>query len=240
MLSLIVFLPLAGALLALLAGGRGDRPEREPLVRNVALAASLLTFAATLVLWWRFDPASADYQFVETHAWMPMFGIQYLDRCRRHQPVPGGADRLSDPAGAALVVGIGAQERQALLVLRARARDRHARRVRLDRPFPLLHLLGRDAHPDVFPHRDLGLRAPHLRRHQVHALHDGGQCPHAHRHHRSGVGLCRDERVAAPELQPARPLRLAALAADGELVLPGLCARLCHQGSALPVPHVAA
>ena len=30
------------------------------------------------MLWWRFDPASADYQFVETHAWMPMFGIQYL------------------------------------------------------------------------------------------------------------------------------------------------------------------
>jgi len=78
MLSLIVFLPLAGAILALLAGGRGDRPEREPLVRNIALATSLLTFAATLVLWWRFDPTSADYQFVETHAWMPMFGIQYL------------------------------------------------------------------------------------------------------------------------------------------------------------------
>ena len=55
MLSLSVFLPLAGALLALLVGGRGDRPEREPLVRNVALATSLLTFAATLMLWWRFD-----------------------------------------------------------------------------------------------------------------------------------------------------------------------------------------
>ena len=78
MLSLIVFLPLVGAMLVLLAGGRGDRPDREPLVRNVALASSLLTFAATLVLWWRFDPASADYQFVEKHAWMPMFGIQYL------------------------------------------------------------------------------------------------------------------------------------------------------------------
>jgi NADH-quinone oxidoreductase subunit M len=78
MLSLIVFLPLVGATLALLAGGRGDRPEREPLVRNIALATSLLTFAATLVLWWRFDPSSAEYQFVETRAWMPMFGIQYL------------------------------------------------------------------------------------------------------------------------------------------------------------------
>src|SRR5262245_51072286 len=78
MLSLIVFLPLAGALLVLLAGGSGDRQDREPAVRLVALAASLVTFAATLVLWWRFDPTSADYQFVEQHAWIPAFGIQYL------------------------------------------------------------------------------------------------------------------------------------------------------------------
>ena len=38
MLSLIVFLPLAGALLVLIAGGRGDRPDREPFVRTIALA----------------------------------------------------------------------------------------------------------------------------------------------------------------------------------------------------------
>ena len=38
---------------------------------------SLLTFAATLLLWWRFDPRVADFQFVERHAWMPAFGIQY-------------------------------------------------------------------------------------------------------------------------------------------------------------------
>jgi NADH-quinone oxidoreductase subunit M len=77
-LSLIVFLPLAGALLVLLAGGGGDRPDRERVVRTLALAVSLATFAVTLLLWWRFDPASADYQFVERHAWLPAFGIQYL------------------------------------------------------------------------------------------------------------------------------------------------------------------
>ena len=77
LLSLIVFLPLAGALLVLLAGGRGDRRDREPLVRNIALLTSLVTFAATLYLWWRFDPASAAYQFEERYAWMPGFGIQY-------------------------------------------------------------------------------------------------------------------------------------------------------------------
>jgi NADH-quinone oxidoreductase subunit M len=77
MLSAIVFIPLVGAVLVLLAGGRGDRPEREPLVRNLALAVSLVTFAATLLLWWRFDPQHADFQFVEQYAWIPAFGIQY-------------------------------------------------------------------------------------------------------------------------------------------------------------------
>src|SRR5512139_3457146 len=78
MLSTIVFLPLVGAILSLLAGGQGDRHDREPLVKAIALGTSIVTFAATLLLWWRFDPASADYQFVEQHAWIPAFGIQYL------------------------------------------------------------------------------------------------------------------------------------------------------------------
>jgi NADH-quinone oxidoreductase subunit M len=77
LLSLIVFLPLAGAILVLLAGGRGDRPDREPLVRNIALVTSLVTFAATLFLWWRFDPTSAAFQFEERYSWLPALGIQY-------------------------------------------------------------------------------------------------------------------------------------------------------------------
>jgi NADH-quinone oxidoreductase subunit M len=77
LLSTIVFLPLAGALLVLLAGGRGDRPEREGTVRAMALAVSLVAFAATLLLWWRFNPAEADFQFVEQRVWLPQFGISY-------------------------------------------------------------------------------------------------------------------------------------------------------------------
>jgi NADH-quinone oxidoreductase subunit M len=77
LLSIIVLLPVAGAVLALLAGGRGERPDREPLVRAIAFGTSLVVFAATLLLWWRFDPALADYQFVEKRAWMPAFGIEY-------------------------------------------------------------------------------------------------------------------------------------------------------------------
>jgi NADH-quinone oxidoreductase subunit M len=77
MLTAIVFLPLVGAILALVAGGRGDRPDREPLVRTIALATSIVTFAVTLLLWWRFDPTLAEYQFEETYRWIPAFGIQY-------------------------------------------------------------------------------------------------------------------------------------------------------------------
>jgi len=77
LLSTIVFLPLAGALLVLVLGGRGDRPDREPLVRGVAFVWSLVAFAATLWLWARFTPGSADFQFVERHEWLPQFGISY-------------------------------------------------------------------------------------------------------------------------------------------------------------------
>ena len=39
---------------------------------------SVLVFLETLLLWARFDPASADFQFVERHAWIPAFGISYF------------------------------------------------------------------------------------------------------------------------------------------------------------------
>jgi NADH-quinone oxidoreductase subunit M len=77
LLTVIVFLPLVGALLVFLAGGRGDRPDREGMVRTVALVASLVEFAVTLYLWTQFNPASAEFQFVERHAWLPQFGITY-------------------------------------------------------------------------------------------------------------------------------------------------------------------
>jgi NADH-quinone oxidoreductase subunit M len=71
-LTLLVLLPLAGSVLVLLTGR-----EREGLARQLALVVSLLAFAVSLVMWWQFDPASADYQFVERHAWLPDFGVSY-------------------------------------------------------------------------------------------------------------------------------------------------------------------
>ena len=74
LLTLTVLIPLAGALLVL-AAGRGE--GRDRLVQWIALGASLATLALTLALWYWFDPASADFQFVERRSWMPAFGITY-------------------------------------------------------------------------------------------------------------------------------------------------------------------
>ena len=38
---------------------------------------SLATFAVSILMWAQFDAASAEYQFVERHSWLPDFGISY-------------------------------------------------------------------------------------------------------------------------------------------------------------------
>src|SRR6185369_10963539 len=75
-LTSLVALPVAGAILLLFV--RGDEEQSAPVVRKIALVISLLVFAETLLLWMRFNPASGDFQFVERHAWIPAFGIEYF------------------------------------------------------------------------------------------------------------------------------------------------------------------
>jgi NADH-quinone oxidoreductase subunit M len=74
-LSSLVVLPLAGAVLILLVANRDG--SRDGLVRQIALGSSLVVFAVTLLMWARFDPALADFQMVERVAWIPAFGIDY-------------------------------------------------------------------------------------------------------------------------------------------------------------------
>ena len=75
LLTLLIAVPLAGACLVLLVPGRDE--ERAALVRQLGFGISLVVFALTLVLWWRFDPASPEFQFVEKVPWIPAFGIDY-------------------------------------------------------------------------------------------------------------------------------------------------------------------
>ena len=72
-LSLLVLLPFVGAVIAPILGRGG----RDQLVRQFALAVSLVTFALSIYLWVQFDANSAEYQFVERHAWLPDFGVSY-------------------------------------------------------------------------------------------------------------------------------------------------------------------
>src|SRR5580700_1177850 len=74
-LSSLIALPIAGAIL--LAFVRDDE-HNETLVRNITLVVSVLVFAETLLLWSRFNAGSAEFQFVERHAWIPVFGISYF------------------------------------------------------------------------------------------------------------------------------------------------------------------
>ncbi len=71
LLSLILALPALGAaVLAFLPA------ENRSLLRNVALAACLAAFAASLLLWTGFDPSTSNMQFVEDHAWFELGGFQ--------------------------------------------------------------------------------------------------------------------------------------------------------------------
>src|SRR3954462_2979721 len=73
-LTSLIALPIAGSILLL---ALPDHERNEALVRRVALIVSLLVFGETLLMWSRFNATSADFQFVERHAWIPAFGITY-------------------------------------------------------------------------------------------------------------------------------------------------------------------
>jgi NADH-quinone oxidoreductase subunit M len=67
-LSVTTFLPLLGALF--LMALRGDDESAARNARWVAMWTTLITFAVSLVLVWRFDPASPEFQFIEKKPWL--------------------------------------------------------------------------------------------------------------------------------------------------------------------------
>ena len=68
-LSVGTFLPLFGALLVMLLV-RGNERLARGTARWVALWTTLVTFAISLVMVWRFDASSAEFQFVEKLNWL--------------------------------------------------------------------------------------------------------------------------------------------------------------------------
>ena len=72
MVSLLVFLPVLGALYVLCVP-----KEQETRLRYAGLATALLTFVVSLGVLAGFDSQTADFQFVERYTWIEDFGIQY-------------------------------------------------------------------------------------------------------------------------------------------------------------------
>lgn len=73
-LSVTTFLPLVGALIVYLSRGDDEAARRNS--RWIALWTTLITFAVSVILVMRFDPSSADFQFVEKASWLAT-GITY-------------------------------------------------------------------------------------------------------------------------------------------------------------------
>jgi NADH-quinone oxidoreductase subunit M len=71
-LTLVTFLPVAGAVLLLFVPRRQDA-----VLRAGALVVTVATFVLSLRLYVGFDAASADYQFEEFARWMPGLGVGY-------------------------------------------------------------------------------------------------------------------------------------------------------------------
>src|SRR5437588_4103788 len=67
-LSLVTFLPVFGALIVYISRGDDEAGKRNS--RWIALWTTLITFAVSLMLVWRFDPSQPDFQFVEKAPWL--------------------------------------------------------------------------------------------------------------------------------------------------------------------------
>lgn len=72
LLSLITWLPIAGAAVVVALGTRA--PD---LVRPLSLLVALVTFALSLLLYAGFDATTAQMQFVEKTVWIEAFSIHY-------------------------------------------------------------------------------------------------------------------------------------------------------------------
>src|SRR6266436_5737628 len=72
-LSIILFTPLAGALLLLLIN-----KKNEDAIRWIANIVALIGFAVSVPLWFWYNADSGAFQFVERAPWIPSIGAEYF------------------------------------------------------------------------------------------------------------------------------------------------------------------
>ncbi|MDX2238177.1 MAG: NADH-quinone oxidoreductase subunit M [Hyphomonadaceae bacterium] len=77
LLSIMTFLPAAGALLIMAArwSASGDNPGLDRGVKLMALIVTIAAFIVSMIILAGFDPAAPGYQFVERTPWA--FGVSY-------------------------------------------------------------------------------------------------------------------------------------------------------------------
>ncbi|MDD5772788.1 MAG: NADH-quinone oxidoreductase subunit M [bacterium] len=73
-LSILTFLPLAGACLVLLFIPK----DKEELIRKITLVISLVELILAVFLVYEFNPGKIEMQFVEKLPWIPSVGIEYF------------------------------------------------------------------------------------------------------------------------------------------------------------------
>src|SRR6476661_3657178 len=72
-LSIILFTPLVGAALLLFVG-----KQNENAIRWIANVFAFLGFVVSVPLWFWYNPANAEFQFVERAPWIPSVGADYF------------------------------------------------------------------------------------------------------------------------------------------------------------------
>jgi NADH-quinone oxidoreductase subunit M len=72
-LSLLLFLPLVGALLVLLIP-----KQNEEVIRWTANIVACAGFLVSVPLWFWYDPQNPEFQFVERMPWIPSVGAEYF------------------------------------------------------------------------------------------------------------------------------------------------------------------
>jgi len=76
-------LPLLGAIVITSVPGlpadsaEADRRARNALAKYLALAFSLLTLVAVIIIAVKFQVGGPNYQFTEQYSWIPAFGVHY-------------------------------------------------------------------------------------------------------------------------------------------------------------------
>ena len=156
-LTLVTFVPLAGALLLMLL------PRRDRDIRIFSLVISLLAFVLSLHLPVHLHRGQPGFQFEIDKPWISQPQHPLPHGHRRHLDVAGGAHHIPYAALRADLVEVGPRSREGILHPAADPRNRSHRRLHFARSLPLLLLLGSHADSDGTADRRLWTRAQSLR-----------------------------------------------------------------------------